>query len=203
MNALGVVILAAGASSRMGCPKMLLPWKSTSVVGALIEQWSGLRAAQIAIVIAQNDQSIRTELLRICFPQENWIVNPHPIKGMFSSIQTAARWPKWQSAITHWAIALGDQPHLPQSLLAKLISFVDAHPHSICQPSRHGRARHPVFLSRACFEQLKETTQSNLKEYLTAHSADRVLLEIDHPALDLDMDYPADYQRAQEIGNES
>ena len=38
----GVIILAAGASSRMGRPKMLLPWGATSVLGHLIGQWQTL-----------------------------------------------------------------------------------------------------------------------------------------------------------------
>ena len=33
---LGVIILGAGASSRMGRPKLLLPWGDTSVIGHLI-----------------------------------------------------------------------------------------------------------------------------------------------------------------------
>jgi len=36
---IGVVILAAGASSRMGQPKLLLPWNDTSVLGDLLNQW--------------------------------------------------------------------------------------------------------------------------------------------------------------------
>ena len=51
MNAFAVVILAAGASSRMGRPKLLLPWRGTTVVGHLISQWRELGAAQIAIVV--------------------------------------------------------------------------------------------------------------------------------------------------------
>ena len=35
----GVVILAAGRSRRMGKPKLLLPWGETSVLGHLIRQW--------------------------------------------------------------------------------------------------------------------------------------------------------------------
>ena len=46
----GVVILGAGASSRMGRPKLLLPWGDTSIIGHLIEQWRALAAAQIAVV---------------------------------------------------------------------------------------------------------------------------------------------------------
>jgi len=51
----GVLILAAGASSRMGQPKLLLPWHGTSVLGHLIGQWKDLRAGQIAAVSATGD----------------------------------------------------------------------------------------------------------------------------------------------------
>ena len=40
----GVVILAAGRSARMGRPKLLLPWGETSVLGHLIKQWQALGA---------------------------------------------------------------------------------------------------------------------------------------------------------------
>ena len=44
--AIGVIILGAGASSRMGRPKLLLPWGDTSVIGHLIRQWQALGAAK-------------------------------------------------------------------------------------------------------------------------------------------------------------
>ena len=44
---LGVVILAAGASSRMGRPKLLLPWSGTTVIGHLLNQWRALGASPI------------------------------------------------------------------------------------------------------------------------------------------------------------
>src|SRR5947207_464975 len=58
----GVVLLAAGASSRMGQPKLLLPWRATTVLGHLIEQWQKLSAQQIAVVCAAGDQAIEQEL---------------------------------------------------------------------------------------------------------------------------------------------
>ncbi len=47
----GVIILGAGASSRMGTPKLLLPWRDTTIIGHLISQWRELGAAQIAVVL--------------------------------------------------------------------------------------------------------------------------------------------------------
>src|SRR5712692_8184036 len=103
----GVAILAAGASSRMGQPKMLLPWGKTTVIGHLIAQWQKAGAGQIAIVNAAGDQALTRELERLAFPPENRICNPAPELGMFSSIQCAARWSGWAQGLSHWAIALG------------------------------------------------------------------------------------------------
>ena len=99
----GVVILAAGASLRMGKPKMLLPWGKTTILGHLIEQWNGLASEQIGVVWATGDQRLQKELDRLGFPSKNRILNPAPERGMFSSIQCAAGWPDWNAALTHWA----------------------------------------------------------------------------------------------------
>jgi len=95
--AFAVVILAAGASSRMGRPKMLLPWGETTVLGCLVAQWQQTGARQITVVVAANDSGITNELDRIGFPREQRITNPDPARGMFSSIQAAARWHGWWS----------------------------------------------------------------------------------------------------------
>src|SRR5205823_9731144 len=140
----GVVILAAGASSRMGKPKLLLPWGVTSVLGHLIGQWKAMRAGQIATVWASGDQAVSAELDRLDFPRVHRVVNPTPERGMFSSIQCAARWGGWNAELTHWTIALGDQPHLRPDTLRALLHFAGAQSNQVCQPSPRGRPRHPV-----------------------------------------------------------
>ena len=109
-RAVGVVILAAGRSRRMGRPKLLLPWAKTTVLGHLLGQWQTFGAKQVAVVCAVGDQAIQGELDRLGFPAANRIFNPAPDRGMFSSVQCAAQWAGWQQGLTHWAIVLGDQP---------------------------------------------------------------------------------------------
>src|SRR5436305_8040524 len=106
---LGVVILAAGASSRMGRPKLLLPWRGTSVIGHLIAQWKKAGAEQIAVVTAAGGEGVHQELDRLEFPNELRILNPTPETGMFGSIQCAACWAGWKEGLSHWVIVLGDQ----------------------------------------------------------------------------------------------
>jgi molybdenum cofactor cytidylyltransferase len=196
-----VIILAAGRSARMGKPKLLLPWGETSVLGHLIEEWRALHAKQIAVVCAPVDQAIQAELDRLGFEEKNQVINPAPERGMFSSIQCAAQWPGWQAALTHWAIVLGDQPHLQRQTLRQVLDFSAAQPGSVCQPSRHGHGRHPVLLPQAVFRQVAGSTAATLKEFLGVRPRPVALCELNDPGLDLDIDRPEDYRKALELAS--
>jgi molybdenum cofactor cytidylyltransferase len=193
---LGVIILAAGASSRMGRPKLLLPWEGTTVIDHLLRQWQTLGATQIVVVCAEANTALAAELDQLAFPSVNRVFNPEPERGMFSSIQCAASWSGWEPNITHLAITLGDQPHVRLETLKRLVDFAAAHPTSICQPSHRGRGRHPVILPGNAFSRLKDSQAVNMKEYLGACEYSVGRCELDDPGLDLDLDEPADYERA-------
>jgi molybdenum cofactor cytidylyltransferase len=195
---LGAVILAAGSSSRMGQPKMLMPWEGTTVLGHLIARWTDL-AAQVAVVRAASDAGIEEELNRLKFSVENRITNCDTSRGMFSSIRCAAEWDGWKRGLTHWAIVLGDQPHLRAATLKALIDFAKRHPGKICQPSREGHGRHPVLLPRAVFNKLRGSEHETLKEFLQLVADDVRLVELDDTGLDVDIDRPADYERARKM----
>ena len=191
-----VVILGAGRSTRMGRPKLLLPWGHTSVLGHLLGQWRALRAAQIAVVCAPGNRAIQDELDRVAFQTKNRIYNPTPEHGMYSSIQCAARWPGWQPGLTHWAIVLGDQPHLQRQTLRRVRDFTARHPARVCQPARQGHGRHPVLLPKAVFRQLAGSRAATLRAFLAARARRIALCELDDPGLDLDIDRPEDYENA-------
>jgi len=195
--AFGVTILAAGSSRRMGRPKLLLPWGDSSVLGHLIRSWQQLQAAQIAVVCSQNLIAIQEELNRLRFPEENRIFNPAPDRGMFSSIQCAAAWPGWSAGLTHWIITLGDQPQLRRETLQALLDFGATQPDKICQPLRNGRRRHPVLLPEEKFLALKNSTASDLKQFLAEQPGALAGFESADAGLDLDMDTMDDYERAR------
>ena len=193
----GAVILAAGRSRRMGRPKLLLPWGATTVLGHLLEQWRALGARQVAVVCAPDDEPLHEELDLLKVPRDERIVNPTPERGMFSSIQCAARWRRWQPALTHWAIVLGDQPHLRPDTLQAVLDFSAAHPASLCQPAQGGRRRHPVVLPKAIFLQLANSGATDLKDFSRAFATDSC--ELGDPGLPLDIDRPDDYENALKL----
>ena len=194
---LGVIILGAGASLRMGRPKLLLPWNRSTVIGHVLSQWRDLGAMQIAVVLRPDDNPLMSELDRIRLPETNRIQNPQPEAGMFSSILCAARWAGWRKEISHWAIVLGDQPHLRADPLADLLFFSVLHSESICQPMAGGRAAHPVILPRPVFAELMTTPAATLKDFLKQSAAtnNQRFFAINDPLFALDMDTPEDYER--------
>lgn len=198
---LGVIILAAGSSTRMGQPKLLLPWGKTTVIGHLLAQWRELGAQQIGVVTAAGDARLERELDRLAFGPEQRIANPAPQRGMFSSIQCAASWPAWEPGLTHWALSLGDQPHLKMSTLAGFLEFALTHPLDVCQPAFQGRPRHPVLFPRRVFEALAVTRVPDLKTFLHREQVD--LNESDDAGLELDIDRPEDYQKALRLMEKS
>lgn len=194
---LGAVVLAAGASSRMGRPKLLLPWNGTTILGSLVKQWRSVGASQVAMVCAPGHAAVQSELDRIGVPVEQRIVNEAPERGMFSSIQAAARWTRWDAQVTHVVIVLGDQPHLGEALLRSVVAFAAEHSNRICQPRRGGRARHPVVMPVGVFREIAEA-DGTLKEFFEGRAGMRAFLEVEDEAVDWDMDTPEDYSRMVE-----
>jgi molybdenum cofactor cytidylyltransferase len=191
---LAVVVLGAGASLRMGRPKLLLPWRDTTILGHTIHQWQSAGITRVCVVHAAGDCAMEAELDRLRVPPERRIINHEPSGGMFSSIKCAACWGGWPADVTHWAISLGDQPHLGFKLLASFVSFSEQHIASVCQPSYRGRPRHPVILPRSDFAALCSAREKMLKEFLDPRP--RALLELNDEALDVDIDTPHAYELA-------
>ncbi len=192
---LGVVILGAGASVRMGRPKLLLPWGGSTVIGRLLAQWRALQARQIVLVCRRSDRPLAAELRRLGFPPRHCIVNPEPKRGMFSSIVCAAQWPGWDAGLTAWVIVLGDQPHLRMATLRALLAFQRKHPQAICQPAFEGQRCHPVVLPRDAFLELRQSAARTLKEFLEQTAAPHMECSINDCGLPLDLDYPVDYRK--------
>jgi len=190
----GAAILAAGMSSRMGRPKLLLPWGQYSVLEHLVHQWQELRATQLAVVLSSENGPVAQELNRMGFPAAARILNPRAEAGMFSSIQCAADWTGWRTGIGHVAVALGDQPHLRTATLRRLLEFASRHPEEVCQPGQAGKAYHPVLLPWAEFRRMIAAKTPDLRGYLL--SCRVALCDVDDPGLTLDLDTPAEYEAA-------
>lgn len=198
----GVALLAAGASSRMGRPKLLLPWADMTVLAHLLDTWRALGATEVKVVVAPESPLI-AELDRLRVRPEARIVNPAPQLGMFSSVQCAARAQSWNENLTHVILTLGDQPHLKRSTLERIVKGMAEEPNATLQPAYNGRARHPIAFPQRVWMDLGTCPWQTLREFLSERVAEVKLIDIADPGLDLDLDTPADYERGRiEFGGE-
>jgi len=191
--AFGVVILAAGASTRMGTCKLLLPWGEKTILTHLLDQWRSTGAAQIAPVIDPSNQPLRKALLHAGLSPSDWIENASPQLGMFSSLQEASRWTGWLSTLTHWIIALGDQPRIEISTLRLLIDVSRKNPTRICQPSLNGETAHPIVLPASNFRELGQNEIPDLRTYIRRREAFRLRVAVEDAGVSEDLDTPEDY----------
>jgi molybdenum cofactor cytidylyltransferase len=192
-----VVILGAGASSRMGRPKLLLPWEGTTLIGHHLGVWRSLPVGAVAVVLAKGHRDLVRELEKHGLDERWRIVNPAPETGMYGSIQCAARWGGWPEEGSHWVIVLGDQPQVLRETLSGLLAFARKHPERVCQPALKGRPRHPVVLPASVFRRLGEGPHTHLKAFLEELDPPRMCWETDDEGLDIDLDTPEDYERAR------
>jgi CTP:molybdopterin cytidylyltransferase MocA len=80
--------------------------------------------------------------------------------------------------------------------LKSVVDFGIANPEKICQPVQGGHRRHPIWLPRDFLGQLQYTPEITLKDFLDDHASSCAFCELTDPGLELDIDYPADYERA-------
>ena len=193
VNTFAVVLLAAGASRRMGTCKLLLPWKKKTVLAHLLEQWRKLGVAQIAPVVDASNRMLKSALNDSEFSCDAWIENSFPERGMFSSLQEASRWRGWRSGLTHWIIALGDQPQIEISTLRLLLNASQQNPTRICQPVFCNFAAHPLILPKHHFFELAESYAEDLRTFVRNHEQLRLRIPVNDPTVTADLDTQEEY----------
>jgi CTP:molybdopterin cytidylyltransferase MocA len=189
----GVVILAAGASRRMGRPKALLPWRGSTILGHLAVTWRASGAGRIAVVYDPGNQPLMAEMDRLSITDR--IANPRPEQGMMSSAIAASR-SDWCADLARVAVALVDQPQIPAEWIVRLAAFASENPSSICQPEHAGKRGHPVFFPLQRFRELADSRAESLRDFIHLQPQARRFLSCDSPAVLADLNTPEDYERA-------
>jgi molybdenum cofactor cytidylyltransferase len=183
----GCVVLAAGASSRMGTPKALLDAGGRSFVAAIAATARAAGVQPIVVVVGPpHEAAIRATLAG------DWIVahNPQPERGMLSSVQAGVRALPPVDATLVWPVDIpAVQPETVRAVLA-------AAPGSTVIPTHGGRGGHPLRVPAARFaELLAIDSPLGLRALLQAQPSTVVRLAVDDPAILIDVDTPEDLKR--------
>jgi molybdenum cofactor cytidylyltransferase len=188
---ISAVVLAAGASRRMGTQKLLLPYAGKTVITHIVDQLCGSHLDEIIVVTGHEPERITTELAG---RPNDFAHNRDYESGMLSSVRCGLRaLPRRCGAAL---VALGDQPAITTALVNEMVRVFEETRPGILVPSHGGRRGHPMIFSRRYFDEiLAHYDDAGLRGLLQAHPEDVLELEAATDAVLLDMDYPEDYRR--------
>ncbi len=189
---IGAIVLAAGLSTRMGQPKMILPWEGKTVIEAVVRAvLNGGIALPVVVTGARHEQI--TGLLRN-YPVQ-LVFNPSYADGeMLHSLQAGL------SAITRNMqavfIVLGDQPQIRPATVRSLLEEYRKSKAALVIPSYQMRRGHPWLVGREFWTELLELHEPRtLRDFIHHHEAEIDYLNVDTPTILADLDTPEDYEK--------
>lgn len=185
----GVAILAAGASTRMGSPKQLLKLAGKPLLLRAVESALASDAWPVVVVLGAYAEKIRPQLARLpVLVTENaaWA------EGMAASIRAGiTTLQQFSRSLDAAVIALCDQPAFSATTIAQLIAAQRSSGRSIVAARYSGRNGAPALFLREHFSTLTALTGEEGARALLNDDLSRVA-SVDLPQLALDLDTPAD-----------
>jgi molybdenum cofactor cytidylyltransferase len=195
----GAVVLAAGASTRMGEPKQLLRLDGRTLLRRTVDTLLASPAWPVVVVLGAHMETIRPEVARL---PVLIVENREWVEGLASSIRTGVSvLETFSLSIEAALLVLCDQPNLSPDAITRLIETHHRTGKSIVAagyacPERGrgaGPPGPPALFARSHFHELMELRGAGGARPLLARHAE-LLATVDLPELATDLDTPADYR---------
>jgi molybdenum cofactor cytidylyltransferase len=187
----GLIILAAGNSSRMGRPKQTLVYQGKTLLQHAIQAAVQSNCEPVFVVLGAYADEVSAEI-----HDESVIIihNPKWQKGMASSIRAGIAELEKNEEIDSVIIMLCDQPFVDTGLLNSLVELQQTSNKDIVACSYHNTLGVPVLFSKAYFASLLELEGHEGAKKILASNRDDIAT-IAFPQGEIDIDTPDDYNR--------
>jgi CTP:molybdopterin cytidylyltransferase MocA len=165
---LAAIILSAGASSRMGKPKALIPFRESTFLEHLIHATRHPRIGWTRVVLGAGAEEIRQQArLDASFV----VVNPDWEQGQLSSLWAGLR--SLEGIETDGIVLCPvDHPLVSASLIAELVEQFYKSQKLIVLPTHKGRRGHPVIFSSVLYGALRAApVEKGARAVVWAHAA--------------------------------
>jgi len=187
---IAAVVLAAGASSRMGRPKQTLLLNGVPMLQRVLEILRKSSVERVVVVLGANAAEVKKH---IKFADEMVVVNPRFAEGMSSSLRLGLENVAREAGAV--IIALGDQPFVLPTTIDMLVSAYEKSSAPVVIPTYQGARGNPVLFDKSVFSQLakirgdvgaKSVVQKNQADVLEVEVPDKGVLEDIDTLVDLD-----------------
>jgi molybdenum cofactor cytidylyltransferase len=194
------IVLAAGASSRMGQPKaaLRLGRPGQTVLSRGVASLLAAGVPDVVVIAGAHPHAVRAALVG-SDPGVRVIDHPGWRDGQLSSILCgldAVDVPRLEAVL----ITLVDVPLVRPETTRALIEAWRKHGAPIVRPARGEEHGHPVLFDRRVFEELRRADPARgAKPVVHAHGHELINLPVSDEGAFLDLDTPDDYRRVLAI----
>jgi molybdenum cofactor cytidylyltransferase len=169
------LVLAAGASSRMGTPKQLLPVGKSTLLDRVLAGALQSNLEAVVLVLGFKAQAIMKGLKsNLDHPKLKVIQNKNYAQGISSSL--IAGLSAVQSDAKGVMVILGDMPYITTGLINLLLHRYEKSRVSLAALTSGGKRSHPVIIGRPFFSALRALRGDEGAKALFVEHADHVLL---------------------------
>jgi molybdenum cofactor cytidylyltransferase len=197
------IILAAGASARMGHPKQLLPWGEKTMLQHVVDIVSAAPVDQIVLVLGYQAQKVLDSLdlgQQPATPSIQVVINPHPERGLSSSMQVGLA--ALEDDIDAALFVLADQPAITPQIIGAIVERYRQTHAPIVVPVYQGRRGNPTLFAREMFPALMQVRQDQGGRAILGRYAHLIAqVEVGSDAIFQDIDTVEDYRRISPTGS--
>ncbi len=187
------VILAAGASSRMGRDKALLPWRGGTFLSAAIQALQ--QATELVIVVAGRNHADLAPIVNA--HAAFMIVNQNPEQGQFGSLQLGLQ-DVMNRGRDAAIVTLVDRPAPAVETIQQLeATFLTAdEPTWAVVPEHAGKHGHPIVIGREMISAfLQAPVTSSARDVEHAQQQHVLYVPVSDPLVALNVDTPEDFEK--------
>lgn len=188
---------AAGASRRMGRPKLLLPFGAGTVIGSLVASFRAAGVERIVVVASPGD-----------LPLQDWTrrsglilaINPDPEQGMLSSIleglAAIGGVQGWREPLL---ISPADLPALQPETIRATLAALEASGSALAWPTYRGKNGHPLAIAPEVVTEIPTLDPAvGLRQLRERFAGRTVEIAVDDAGAVSDVDTTEEYEALRE-----
>lgn len=196
MKNVGIILLAAGSSSRLGKPKQLLKINGVSLLRSSVRVALQLQVSNSVVVLGANEALCIEEIADL---EIQTVFNENWQSGMASSLQKGLAFVLHQNPdLEAVLVLLCDQPFVQINLLKEIIQAYQTQKYSIVASDYGENLGVPVLLDKTIFEDLRTLQGDTGARKIIQKNIDKVF-GVPFPEGKYDVDTAEDFALVMEL----